>query len=331
MSTPERIRNYTFSVNNRIAYSSLNQVMSEYLYGIKNFLVATMGYTVKYSCDGTTGPSSGSDHTDRWTNATKAATRGANTSTAQSWIVLTDGDGVDFMLSYTGATDDVGRYAFSQGALYTPAGTATFPATATDEFQTSGGSTSWIESTASQDRVFHLMATANKKNWRAFICRNGKATGSYLGLETYQSNLVSPAVQAINKCALNQLASNLATSNIFAATHVFARVAMASVGTSVSCAYGMEFSTPTTVTTYDGINLELQGSIGAAVRGLSVWSTTASARGKLGNLIDLWHSAEQQPDGAVTVDKKWIMISGTVSNSGAAIWPWDGTSEPQFS
>lgn len=329
MSTPERVRNYTYAVNNRSVFSSLNQVMSEYLFGIKNFLVATLGYTVKYSCNGTTGPSSAGDHTDRWITAANATTRGANTSSASSWIVLTDGDGVDFMLAYVGSTDDVGRYSYSLSALFTPAGTATFPATATDEHVVSTTG-SWIDSTASADRVFHLLGTADKKTWRAWICRAGKAVGSFLGMETYSGSLVSPAVQSPGKVIVYQLASNLTTSSLFSTSIFFARITLSSVASNLSFLPTVELPNPSSVTALDGVLVELQGSVGGLCRSISAWATSGNGRGKLGNMIDWWHSAETRTDGALTPDKKWIQLTGSTSQIGGVLWPWDGSSEPQF-
>lgn len=327
MTQPIATHTYTFSVNNRSTFASLNQVMREYIFGIKNFLVATLGYTVKYSCDGTTGPASGSDHTDRWTTAANAGTRGANVSTAQSWIVLTDGDGVDFMISYTGATDDVGRYAFSQTGVYTPAGTATFPATATDEVVASITG-SWIETTTSGDRLFHLMGTSDKKNWRALISRAGIFTGVFLGMETYTSALVAPAVQTINKTAFFQLASNTTTNQLVQSGNFFgfARVSLSSVLTNINWQCGWEgFSG--TQTNMDGVNAELQGANGAIARALSMMTTSTNA-GKLGQLIDWWHDASAAPAGNTTTDKKMIHITSSTSNLGGLMWPWDGSTTP---
>ena len=330
MSPPAQVRAYTFSVNNRSLYVSLNTVMGDYLYGIKNFLVATMGYTVKYSCDGTTGPSSGSDHTDRWTNATKARTRGANSATAQSFIVLTDGDSVDFMLTYQGASDDIARYSISQTGVFTPAGTSTNQPTATDESVVSSA-ISLIESTASQDRVFHLMATANKKNWRAFICRNGKATGVLLGLETYTSALVSPAAQAINKLAIGLQAANLASNVLIQtpATIGFARVTGSSLVTATIVG-AIEAAGVLGYNTLDGINSTLQGWRGTWIRKMGAWSSTASARGKLGELIDFYHDASTAPAGNLKTGKQWIHLCNSTAGTSGVMWPWDGSTQPRF-
>ena len=330
MSQPVATRTYTFLLNTRSTFVLLTTVMGDYLFTIKNFLVATMGYTVKYSCDGTTGPSSGSDHTDRWTNATKAAIQGANTSTAQSWIVLTDGDGVDFMLSYTGATGDVARYAHSQTGVYTPAGTATFPATATDEVVDSITG-SWIESSLTLDRLINVMATADKKNWRAFIARNNIFTGAFLGLETYTSALVSPAVQTINKTAVFQLASNTPTNQLIMAGGAFGfvRMSLASVMTNLNWLNSVEDFGSTT-THLDGVSTELQGVNGPLARSLGMMLAGANA-GKVGNLIDWWHDCNQVAAGQTTTDKNLIHITNSGSSLGGLLWPWDGSTTPVLS
>lgn len=178
MALPTLTKTWSFSNNNRISFVSLNDTMARFLFGIKNFLVATMGYTVKYTCNGTTGPSSPADNTDRWTSFSNCTTRGANSTSAQSFAVLTDGNGVDILLAYQGAGgDDVCKLAFSQGALYTPAATATNQPTATDEVAVLGaGNPSVINATASLDRVWSIQATTDKKMFRVFMYRSSVMT-----------------------------------------------------------------------------------------------------------------------------------------------------------
>jgi len=171
MPLPTLVKTYSFSNNNRISFVSLNDTMARYLFGIKNFLVATMGYTVKYTCDGTTGPTSGADHTDRWSTFSNATTRGANATTAQSFAVLTDGNGVDIMLTYQGASDDIARISFSNGGLFTPAGTSNQQPTATDEAIILSAITI-INATATLDRVWSIQASTDKKIFRTQIFRS---------------------------------------------------------------------------------------------------------------------------------------------------------------
>jgi hypothetical protein len=76
----------------------------------------------------------------------------------------------------------------------------------------------------------------------------------------------------------------------------------------------------------DGVNAELQGANGTLAKQLGLICSTAGARGEFGVLIDLWHSASSSSDGDITSDKKLIVLTGSGSNSGGVMIPWDGTS-----
>jgi hypothetical protein len=321
---PDPARSWQFSVNNRIGFTSLNATMAAYLFGLKNFLVGTMGYAVKYTCDGTTGPSSSSDHTDRWTDATKTTTRGSTSGSAQSFAVLTDGDGVDFMLTYQGASDDIARFSYSQGALFTPAGTANQQPTATDEAVALSG-TSLINSTASGDRVWHAMATTDRKNWRAFICRGRAVCAAYLALEGYATALISPAAQSPAKVAMGQT-----FANTFAPSAAVVGVCRLHGSADATASLLIGRQDGWTTNQYEGFNLELQGGKGCLIRAQSIWSTTASARGKVGNLVDWFVSSDLRVDLAMTDGRKWVHLTGSTSLGSASIlWPWDGATQIQ--
>lgn len=321
---PRPRRRWAFAVNNRISFSSLVQVTREFLYGIKNTLV-TNGWTVKYSCDGTTGPANAGDHTDRWTDATKAGTRGANTSTAQSWIVLTDADGVDFMLSFTGSADNQARFAYSHGGNYTPAGTTTFPATATDEVVVLSGD--FTNSTASGDRVYQIAYTTDKRNWRVWIYRDHQLIGAIFGVESFDSAILYPSTQpqGVTRWAFS-VAAGSALSLTVNATFGQTRVTVGSTTTTCPCLWQDE-STPT----YNNQNLALQaGGIGKLARGISIHSNTSGNDGKIGNLIDWFVHLDTALEGATTPDLKMIHLYGGTSTGGGQgfLFPWDGATTP---
>lgn len=330
MGLPTALRTYTHSVNNRIAFVSLNDTMARYLYGIKNFLVATMGYAVKYTCDGTTGPSSAADHTDRWASSANVVTRGANSTTAQSFAVLTDGNGVDILLAYQGGSDDVARIAFSSGGLYVPAGTATFQPTATDEV-TVIQTTSLINATASADRVWHAMAATDKKSFRVFIARSNVCVGAAWGVETITSAVVSPAVHSpavVGHCATTFSPATFIGAGSANSHAIIARPVVSGTPVVVTAGFGCESTAGATM--LDGVNCELQGSAGALVFPFGAWSTTAGAQGKLGNLIDYYKSGNSKSDGDVDTGKTWIHLTFTGSAAAGVIWPWNGSSTPQM-
>jgi hypothetical protein len=330
MTQPVATRTWSFSLNNRITFTSLNQTMGAFLYGLKNWLVGTMGYTLKYSCDGTTGPSSSSDHTDRWASGANAQTRAANTTTAQSWVVLTDGDGADFMLSYSGSADNAGRLAMSVGGLYTPAGTATFPATATDETIILNTNSDFIGGTASADRLWNAQATSDKKNWRAFVFRSGVAVGSLMSVEQHTSKLVSPASQAAPKWGIGIGAAGLVLTSLLIPTAFAASRVTYGAGVNVTLYTGFEnFSSGPAALA--NVSAELQGANGTISRLLSLISITTGARGELGLAVDFWAGLDAVTDGTVTSDKKLIQLTGGAGSLTGVLLPWDGSTTPTTS
>src|SRR6185312_15789343 len=156
-------------INQRRTYASVNDAMGFVFYTMWRYLIDTMGWTVVYTCDGTTGPSSSSDHTDRLTSVTACSHRGTSTSAACSWGVVQDGNGAQHLFGYVGAGtsptgDNLFYAAFSPTGAYVPAGTATFPATASDQILVSN-SLSWV-GTGTNDRILHMQASTDKKNLR---------------------------------------------------------------------------------------------------------------------------------------------------------------------
>ncbi len=151
-------------INTRIVYASVLVVLQQLLFGIKNYLVATMGAAVWGSCDGATG-----DNTDRWASKANCATQAATTGGANSWCVIAWGTG-QLCLSFVGASADIARISFSPGSLFVLAGTHTFTPTATDECVIATGIT-WINSVTSGDRVYHITATSDRSVFRLWIFR----------------------------------------------------------------------------------------------------------------------------------------------------------------
>ena len=263
---PKISRTWTISANNRIAYVSLNDLIAHYLFGIKAFLKAN-GYTVAGSCDGTTGAMDG---VDRWSTFSNATTRGANASSAQSWIVLRDGNGVHILLSYLGATDDICLMAFSPGALYVVAGTTTFKPTAADETNfTAAAGLSMLNNTTSGDRVWHGYVDATRKLCRFVPTRQNVAIGLLWGVELVRSTVRSPALFSppVWGFAMTASGNNVINNTAIGA----ARPTMSSVAAATlkSCVFGMEFLS-NSATTYGAIQPELQGGPSAGYPALAV-------------------------------------------------------------
>lgn len=129
-SLPAFIKTWNFDkLNVNIPYVSLNDTMATLLYNVKDYLVGTMGATVVCS---STGAAAGSS--DLWSSKAACTTRGATTVTPQSYCVINWAD-AQIMLSYTGSSDDMFRFAYSAESRYrinTAAASFTFTAATTD-------------------------------------------------------------------------------------------------------------------------------------------------------------------------------------------------------
>lgn len=182
---------WSINPNVRNAYVSLADMSGWYIYENHAWL-KTHGWTVKFTSDGTTGPSSGADTTDRITSKTTASTRGANATSVQSWSVLTSSDGLQFLLAFQGATDDVVRLAYSPGGLYAINGTdSRFQPTASDEVVFCQGN-SVVNGGTSLDRVMCIWAANDGTAWSNILFRNGTHQTT-MGLEKV-NNSCAPGV-----------------------------------------------------------------------------------------------------------------------------------------
>jgi hypothetical protein len=175
------VKKWTISANVRNAYVSLADETSWFLFENKKALIATTSqidgvgaktaWSVIWSCDGATGPANAADHTDRWATKANAATRGAAAGNAQSYIVLQNSDGVQLLLAFQGATDDIGRISYSPGGLFTLAGTTTQQPTATDEVVITAATT-LVNATTSLDRVMSIWCRDDSLGWRVALFRS---------------------------------------------------------------------------------------------------------------------------------------------------------------
>jgi len=175
MTAPITTKVWTVLPNKRNAYTSLADMTAWCLFENK-VAMKNIGWTVKFSCDGTTGPSSGADTTDRWATRANAQTRGAAAANPQSWIVMQNADGVQVLLAFQGATDDAARISISPKGLYTLATPSTNQPTATDELAT--GATV-IGTSTSGDRTMTIWVSNDTKNWSFIVFRAGAVIGTW--------------------------------------------------------------------------------------------------------------------------------------------------------
>lgn len=329
MSYPVKQKTWTYFLNNSVSYSSLIQVCGGVLLGIKNFLKAN-GYTVKGSCDGTTGAMDG---VDRWSSVTNVETRSSTeTSGPSSWIVLTDAGGVDHLLAQIGASDDCARLAYDAAGGYTAAGTATHcPVTSNIESKTMVSSISFAGTDTTNNRVWWGWVDSTHKSWRVAIYCNG-ACVNICGVDVVGNACVSPASLnpsivgfQMNTPSLN----NYSTSIQFFVARPFSNGALRDVQRGNAGISAEVWDGAPNV--FDGISVELQGNQ-PIIQALGVWCNITNVHGKLCNLSDWYRCGDHQVDGSVATDLSWVMITG---QGGAAscgsIWPWDGATTPQTS
>jgi hypothetical protein len=170
MTALQLTKDWSINPNVRNAYTTLADMAGWYIYQNHAWLISH-GWTVKWTSDGVTGPASAADHTDRIVSNAAASVRAAVAAAPQSYTVLTNADGVDFMFTFQGATDDVIRISYSIGGLFTLAGTTTHQPTATDETVFCQGN-SVVNGTAGLDRVMTIWAADDGTAWTNLLWRN---------------------------------------------------------------------------------------------------------------------------------------------------------------
>ena len=168
---------------------SLNDSSAYFIF--QNFTAMTAGgATIKWTCDGVTGPTGAGDTTNRLLTKANCTVQGAAAGNAQCYFVVTNADGVQVAIFNQGATGDIIRIAYSPGGLYTLASPTTQQPTAIDEVVVAA--TSVIGATASADRVLQIWTTTGCKNWSCAILRQN-AIVNIVGIErTY--NIASAGV-----------------------------------------------------------------------------------------------------------------------------------------
>lgn len=320
MTLPILHLTWSFGTNNRIPYVSLNDLSAKLFFGIKNFLVAGMGWTVKYTCDGTTGPTSSTDHTDRLSSAANCTTQGATPTAAQSFAVLTNGvTGEDFLFAFQGASADTFKLSMSAGGLFLPAGTANQQPTATDETIFLPNTTSWVGATTSGDRMWHIMATTNKTSFRVFTYRASAMIYAF-GAESVRS-AVTAVIWTPPTVAW---ATNTSTPNTASGGHALASAGSLGNqgnirigGSNVAVGGGGEiFSGVQNANVFIDNNMPLEAA--AAITGLGFYSAVVSFQGKVGDRPDcyfVWSNAIAQGDTFGV--NQWVYFA-------TSLWPWNG-------
>ncbi len=318
-------------VNQQIPFVSLLTTTGTYVTGITNHAIA-QGYTCAGSSNGTTAAMDG---VNRCTTAAGFAVRAANTTTAQSWIVITAANGAQTLFTFTGASDDIARISGSPGGLFVVAGTATFAPTATDEVV--GITTvSLIGATASSNRVFNVQIDSAHNGWRAFIFRLGIVAAPIIFGELFDpAFIVGPgatcAVPVWWGCNSAGNLLNFGAAGSYSAINVGGSTRMVVNGTPMTVNMGGTVKLLALSSLGENnIPQELNAN-GFVCRSIGLSSATASAHGDVGRRYDWLSTNELKPSGELDATKTWINLNNA-STAGAAsgtLWTWDGASTAQ--
>lgn len=344
LPTPEVTWN--FQLQTRVSYTSLNQVAAECVYTVVTRLIAE-GWTVKGSCDGTTGAM---DAVNRWTDYTKAQTRFNGVAGAQSWIVLTDAHGGNVVFSYNGATDD--RYNFwwsPLGDVVINGTNSTYEPTATTQIRMNAYYTSTfmglVGTGTSGDRLVSVWTTNDAKNFRVAIARAGNWQCCF-GVEEYAPAVLGAGITLQPSFAWIYPGDSLQNTSgrglLGVATTPSANtfdqwrvMGYRTDGGGTELIYarttkiiGAAAGTPIVTTdTGRGETPELQGGASYDMRSLGLYSQTSGHKGNVGRIRD-WYWGTNNAPGITYGTLEWIIVHGGSNTTDLTeygfAWPWDG-------
>lgn len=330
MSAPVQQKIWTITPNQRIPildYPTLVSQGGRYLRLIAITLLAN-GYVCKGSSNGT---AAAMDGVNRWATDADASDQGANTTTAVSWMVLTDGNGCDICLSYVGATGDIARISYSPSGAFVAAGTATFTPTAADEcilFQ----NTSLITNSTTNDRVLYVWVDSEAKLMRVCCFVAGALANGTWGVELVNANRNTlPFAPAVWGFAFSLAGTSLASSTLFGTYTANQQGGQCRInGTTCNVSCGAEAFSAADFTVFAGATKpQLQKAIGSAMFPILIGTSTATRLGPIGSLFDWWTGKNSGVSNAGDVcypGGEWIQTS---SQPSGFVWPWDNTTIPQ--
>lgn len=318
------------------------------MYTLVTRLIAE-GWTCKGSCDGTTGAMDG---VNRITDGTKFRTRFSGSAGAQSWVVLTDGDGADLVWSYNSAADDRVNFWWSPGGHAAAAATPNQEPTATDQDRISAFFTttfiSLISSVASGDRLVSIWTTADRKNFRLAIARAGTFT-TCCGKESYTPATLGAGVTlhpgyahifpgdgftASAGTGWRGVVGNTSSVNVGQTDQFRCRGYRVDGGGALldlaryTTFYGNSgpVANPGLDFCVGNVQSPLQGSASYPLRRLGLASATSGHEGNVGKMRDWYfgHVSGTIGSGVTYGPLQWIVVNGPTNGVGF-IWPWDGS------
>ncbi len=330
----------------QVLYTSLAQVCAESIFTIVKRLKA-QGYTVKGSCDGVTGAMDG---VDRWDVFAKAQVRFNGAAGAQSWFVLTDGDGADIVFSFNSATDDQYNFWVSYTGVAIAAGTPAQEPTATDQsrinaFYTavSPNNPTIVNEATSLPRRVSVWVRTDRKGFRVAIARNNVWVSKF-GKDRHLAATYGAGVTVHPGHGFYMAGNGVDTGNSgriimsSAATAANTRVQQflitvrrTDTGSNLSCAKYTRITggVGDPVWQWDTSvgQPSLQGGVSYQLRRYGIYAVAGGSDGDVGRFIDWYLGRHVVTAGDTYGTLEWI----TIDPNFGIIWPWDGVTVPVMS
>jgi hypothetical protein len=335
MTAPVLQRTYTVVPNNRISIQSFPTLVTQG--GRWMRILATIALANGMTCKGSSnGVTAAMDGTNRWVSDAAASVQGATTSTANSWLTWTDGNGADTCLSFVGATGDVVRVSFSPSGSFVAAGTATFtPVSSSSDEQVLLTGTSVITTSLVNDRIVHVWVDSEAKIFRTCTHSANLVTNGTWGVELVNANRNTlPFTPAVWGFAFSPNNLSLNVSQFFSAYNGGAGSQVGGLarinGTTVQIFCGGEAYNGGIYLNWSGpTKPQLQKAIGDAFWPIYIGTNTANRQGPIGSLFDWWtgkNNGDQSCGDVVFPGGQWVQFA---SASSGPLWPWDGASQMQ--
>lgn len=314
MALPTLEKSWQFNVNQTTATSgTLATDCKSVMYKLKTSLTgfSTSPWTVVSSSDGSTYGAS-----DKWTSSSTLVWN--SSGNAHSWIVLQqtgiNGSGttqicID-LLSSNASNTYLFSINFSPNAGFVTGGTLTARPTATDEYSLT--SQTWYPNTAASS-VLHVQQSSTGDCTRWFVFSGGTIYSSCI-IDTMYSD------SAMSYKGVFSYLQNPLYSNVYTSTAIFEGFNGASGGTKFPAYVGVESISSSAVPAMNsGAISDFSG--GYPICPISLHSTTAGSRGRLGRLSDIFIGSSAIATGSGYPSSG----ANTFAQFGAYVIPWNGS------
>jgi hypothetical protein len=313
MALPTKLKTWLYTPCVQVpGTGNIQTIVQPMMLGIKNAIKAMSGVTVKGSSNSVAGAMDG---VDRWTLSTNLVAAG--NGTAHSWVVLTLANmgGVDLFIGWDSTTYENCRFKWSPSGAYAGGNATTNPSAADEQDPVTLVD---VNSNQTQDRRYSVAVTTDGSALWWWAARASTISFGYL-MQLASSVVAVPATWSP---AVFSWSWSARPTAVTAGTFKARATGSGSV-TNVTGSFGYE--------TFNGQGApgsqalsgtsDMNGSTGIMIQPLSFWSSTATAKGKYGNVYDLWYGLSSAADGDTypnDATRQFVQV-------GPFVYPWDGS------